>query len=385
LRFLPEEIQVEGLKGKLGNSPLNLSGTISRTTPSGSAERLSKSDSEKISTESVKRLTFKISSTQLDLDPLFPKKKETTPTSFEKVKDWLLNWSFEGRVEIDQGNLRNFHYQELKAEMKTVDGKLHIHPFQFKADGGDFWGEGWIQPTERGIRFEMKPRLSNMEAKAFLRTFFQKGEEEKTVVTGRMHIQKVELRGEGENFQKIKESLNGKLNLDVENGAIEKANILSKIFSILNVSQWFKGRLPDLKTNGLPYRDITATVLVKDGIASTDDFLIDSDAMRITVLGKVDLGKNWMDARVGVHPLVTIDTILSSVPIAGYILTGKDKAFISYFYEVRGNLDDPKIEAIPFKSIEEPSWGIIKRLLETPLRPFQKAPSSTNQGKSKPR
>jgi uncharacterized protein involved in outer membrane biogenesis len=288
-------------------------------------------------------------------------------------------------VEIDQGNFRNLHYQELKAEVKTADGKLHIHPFHFKADGGDFWGEGWIQPTERGIRFEIKPRLSSMEAKAFLRTLFQKEEEEKTVVTGRMHIQKVELRGEGENFQKIKESLNGKLNLEVENGAIEKANILSKIFSILNVSQWFKGRLPDLKTKGLPYRNITATFHVKDGIASTDDFLIDSDAMRITILGKVDLGKNLMDARVGVHPLVTIDTILSSVPIAGYILTGKDKAFISYFYEVKGNLDDPKIEAIPLKSIEEPSWGIIKRLLETPLRPFQKAPSSNHQGKSKPR
>ncbi len=385
LRFLPEEIRVEGLKGKLGNSPLNLSGAISRMTPSGSTVRLSKLDSEKIPTESIKRFTFNISSTQLDLDPFFPKKKETTPTSFEKVKDWLLHWSFEGKVEINQGNFRNFRYQELKAEMKTSDGKLHIHRFQFKAEGGDFWGEGWIQPTERGIRVEMKPRLSNMEAKAFLRTLFQKEEEEKTVVTGRMHVQKVELRGEGENFQKIKESLNGGLNLEVENGAIEKANLLSKIFSILNVSQWFKGRLPDLKTKGLPYRTITATLHVKDGIASTDDFLVDSDAMRITILGKVDLGKNLIDARVGVHPLVTIDMILSSVPIAGYILTGKDKGFLSYFYAVKGNLGDPMIEVIPLKSIEEPSWGIIKRLLETPLRPFQKGPSSNDQEKSKPR
>ena len=107
--------------------------------------------------------------------------------------------------------------------------------------------------------------------------------------------------------------------------------------------------------------------------------------MRITILGKVDLGKNLIDARVGVHPLVTIDMILSSVPIAGYILTGKDKGFLSYFYAVKGNLGDPMIEVIPLKSIEEPSWGIIKRLLETPLRPFQKGPSSNDQEKSKPR
>ncbi len=269
----------------------------------------------------------------------------------------------------------------MKGEMKTVDGKLHIHPFQFKTNGGDFWGEGWIQPTEKGIRFEIKPRLSNIEAKAFIRTLFQKEEEGRVALTGRVHIDKVELRGEGENSQKMKESLNGVLRFEIENGVIERFNILSKIFSILNVSQWFKGRLPDLKTKGLPYRDITATLQVKDGIVFTDDFLVDSDAMRITILGKVDLGKNFIDARIGVHPLVTVDTILSYVPIAGYILTGKDKGFISYFYDVKGNLDDPKIEGIPFKIVEESTWGIIKRLLETPLRPFRKNSSSNKEKK----
>lgn len=381
-RFLPEEIRFEGLKGKVGNSPLNASGIISRVTPSGSAPSSSKSGAMKTSAESIKRLTFQISSTQLDLDPLFPKKKQTTPTSFEKVKEWLSNWSFEGKVDIEQGNFRGLHYRELKAEMKTVDGTLFIRPFHFKGDGGDFWGEGWIKPTEKGIRFEIKPRISNMEAKAFIRTLFQKEEEERVALTGGVHIDKVELRGEGENSQKMKESLNGSLRFEVEKGMIERWRILSTIFSILNVSQLFMGRLPDLKTKGLPYRNITATFHIKDGIASTDDFLVDSDAMRITLVGKVDLGKNTMDARIGVHPLVTIDTILSNVPIAGYILTGKDKAFVSYFYEAKGNLDDPKIEAVPFKIVEESTWGIIKRLLETPLRPFQKTPSSNNKEKN---
>jgi hypothetical protein len=50
---------------------------------------------------------------------------------------------------------------------------------------------------------------------------------------------------------------------------------------------------------------------------------------------------------------------------------------------VKGNLDDPKIEAIPLRSIEETSWGVIKRLLQTPLRPFQKTPSSNSNGKNR--
>jgi len=371
----PEQIRFDELKGKLGDSPVTVSGALSRGSPSSpvSPRKAGKGPSLP---ESGRRLSLQISSPQLDLDPLFPKKEGAPPTSYEKMRDWLSNWSIDGKVQIDKGKYRSLHYQDLKGEMKTVDGTLFVRPFQFKGDGGDFWGEGWIKPTEKGIRFEIKPRVSNMEAKAFIRTLFQKGEGEKVMITGRVHVDKVELRGEGENSQKMKESLNGSLRFEIKDGVIERFNILSKIFSILNVSQWFKGRLPDLKTKGLPYHNMMATIHVKDGLASTDDFLVDSDAMRITLIGKVNLGKNLIDARIGVHPLVTIDTILSNLPIAGYILTGKDKGFISYFYEVKGNLGDPKIEAIPLKSIEEPSWGIIKRLLEMPLRPFQKNSSS---------
>ncbi len=358
--FSPEQVRLDGLKGKLGDSPIVFSGSISRK-----GQRVG----------SGKVVSFQLSSSQLDLDPLFPKREETTPTSFEGIRDLLSNWPLDGKVNVDQGKYQALRYQDLKAEMKTADGKLLIHPFQVKADGGDAWGEGWIEPTERGIRFEIKPRISNMEAKAFLRSLLQMGEEGKVMVSGRIHISNVELGGEGENFQKVKESLNGRMRLDVEEGVIERFNILSKIFSILNVSQLLKGRLPDLKTKGLPFHQIMANIYVKDGIASTDDFVVDSDAMRITLIGKVDLGKKQIDARIGVHPLVTLDTVLSKIPIVGYVLTGKDKGFLSYVYEVSGDLDDPTIEAIPIKSLGQGFWGIIQRLLETPLRPFQKAPS----------
>jgi hypothetical protein len=374
LLLSPEDIQFNGLKGRLGDSPIRISGALSRISPF-SPDHSQKREDIRLA-DSRRSLSLKISSPQLDLDSLLPKKEETTPTSFEKVKDLLSDWSIDAKVEVGQGKYRDLYFQDLKVEMKTINGRLFIHPFQFKGDGGDLWGEGWIEPTAKGVRFEIKPRVSNMEARTFIRTLFQKGGEERVLITGRVHIDKVNLRGEGEDFQKVKESLNGSLRFEVEKGMIERWKILSRIFSILNVSQLFMGRLPDLKTKGLPFNQIQANFQIKDGIASTEDFFVDSDAMRITLIGRADLGKNTVDAMIGVHPLVTVDTILSNVPIVGYILTGKDKAFISYFYEVKGNLDDPKIEGLPVKSIGEGFFGIIKRLLETPLRPFQKSPSS---------
>ncbi len=354
----PDEIRFDGLKCRWGDSPIVLKGLMSRTRSRVGA---------------AKRVSFQLSSPQLDLDPLFPRREKAAPTSFEGLKDWLSNWALDGKVSVEQGKYGGLHYQGLQIEVKTTDGKLIIHPFQIKADGGDAWGEGWIQPTDKGIRFEIKPRISNIEAKAFLRTILQMGEEEKVLISGRIHIDKVELKGEGEDFQKVKESLHGGMRLEMEEGVIERFNILAKIFSILNLTQVLVGRLPDLKTKGLPFHRIVANIDVKDGIASTQDLVVDSDAMRITLIGKVDLGKHQIDARIGVHPLVTVDTVLSKIPIVGYILTGKDKAFLSYVYEVTGDLNDPKIEAVPVKGLGENFFGIIKRLLETPLRPFQKS------------
>src|SRR4030042_3106495 len=265
----PEQIRFNELKGKVGDSPITVSGTLFQGS-SSSAVSSQKVERGSALAESGRRLSFQISSPQLDLDPLFPKKEGTSPTSFEKMRDWLSSWSIDGKVQIDKGEYRSLHYQDLRGEMKTVDGTLFIHPFQFKSGGGDFWGEGWIKPTEKGISMEIKPRFSNMEAKAFIRTLFQKGEKERVMITGRVHVDKVELRGEGEDFQRMKESLNGSLRFEIERGVIERFNILSKIFSILNISQFFRGRLPDLKTKGLPYHQILAHIDVKNGVSSTD-------------------------------------------------------------------------------------------------------------------
>lgn len=371
LLVTPEQIRWDQWKGKVGDSPFVSSGIIDRENSSLSFKKVGGVPDL---TPWGRRISFHFHSTQLDINPFLSKKKEIPPPMIEKVNSFLLHWWINGTVQIDQGKYHTFQFQTLKTEMRTINGTLFLRPIQFKSDGGDFWGEGWIKPTEKGIQFEVKPRVSNMGANSFLNILFSKNEEERMKITGRVSIDKAELRGQGEDFQKLKESLTGSLRFEIENGVIERFNILSKIFSLLNISQFFRGRLPDLKTKGLPYHQILANIHIKEGVASTNDFIVDSDAMRMTVFGRVDLGKNLIDVRIGVHPLITIDTILSNVPIVGYILTGKDKAFLSYFYEVKGSLEDPKIEAIPLKSLEEPFWGTLKRLLETPLRPFQKAP-----------
>jgi len=116
----------------------------------------------------------------------------------------------------------------------------------------------------------------------------------------------------------------------------------------------------------MPYNSIIANFEIKNGIAVTEDLLIDSDSMRITTVGEIDMRTKQMDMIVGVQPFQTVDKIISSIPLAGRILTGDKKALIVFYYTVKGDMNDPEITAVPFESLGKGILGVFKRLLLTP-------------------
>jgi hypothetical protein len=74
---------------------------------------------------------------------------------------------------------------------------------------------------------------------------------------------------------------------------------------------------------------------------------------------------------LGVQPLGTIDTVVSSIPLLGHILTGENKSLITYYFEVKGPILDPQVEAVPFKALGDGVTGILKRLFLSPVRLFE--------------
>jgi uncharacterized protein YhdP len=144
--------------------------------------------------------------------------------------------------------------------------------------------------------------------------------------------------------------------------------VLSKIFSILNVSQLLKFQLPDMAKGGMPFSKITATVSLQDGLLSTNNAFLKSDAMNIIAVGKLDLLKETMDMVRGVQPLQSIDKVVSRIPILGWILTDKDKRFITVNFEAKGPWKDPVVRANPFRELAKEVLNIFKRVLQLPVK-----------------
>jgi hypothetical protein len=91
-------------------------------------------------------------------------------------------------------------------------------------------------------------------------------------------------------------------------------------------------------------------------------------------VGHLNLRQNIIDAKVGVLPLVTVDTLLSKIPLIGYILTGKRKGLLVFYFDVKGPISDPAVSMISVTSVGDAILGIIGRTLTTPIRLFKKIP-----------
>jgi uncharacterized protein YhdP len=192
---------------------------------------------------------------------------------------------------------------------------------------------------------------------------------EKQVIKGRLSING-EFTAKGDAIADIKRTSLGSANLLIEDGSLNRFSTLSKIFSILNISQFLKLKFPEMVSGGMPFDRITATFAIKDGIASTNDLFVDSEAMNISVVGSLNLPRNEIEATVGVKPLQTIDKVVSSIPIVGWILTGKDKALLTAYFEIKGKADNPSVNVLPVKAISKGVMGVFRRIFELPAKLF---------------
>ncbi|GAB4179199.1 MAG: hypothetical protein Kow00100_21170 [Geothermobacteraceae bacterium] len=263
-------------------------------------------------------------------------------------------------AETDRGRIGRFNFNHATATI-TSDGtgRLGVFPLHFRAGTGQ--GTGQVLADNRGHgpgRLRVTGHLEDFPAAAIHRELLQ----QKSIVDGT-------LRGdfflEGETGAFLK-TVDGGAHLEIRKGVLNRFTVLAKIFSLLNVSQLFSFKLPDMVQNGMPFDDMTASLAIEDGRLSSEDLLIHSEAMDISMVGSYDMPGAEIDAVAALKPLRTVDKIITKIPIAGWILGGKEKSLVTAQFRITGPAADPRVDAIPISSISSKVLGIFKRVLTLP-------------------
>jgi uncharacterized protein YhdP len=275
--------------------------------------------------------------------------------------------SLKASINAESGRVRDIPFERLKSSVMLENRVLYIPQLEASVAGGRLTGALRLDLAASGPdrRMQASCKLDHAVAEQLTKILGMKKEH----VRGTLSLQG-ELTAKGETLTDIKRTALGSARLQVIDGSLRYFATLSKIFSILNLSQLLKIQLPDMVSGGMPFNKVTGTFAIKDGIVSSSDLYVDSDAINISAVGSIILARDEIDATIGVKPLQTIDKVVSNIPIVGWVLTGKDRSFITAYFEAKGKLGDPAVKAIPAKSMSKGVLGVFRRIFELPVKLF---------------
>ena len=141
--------------------------------------------------------------------------------------------------------------------------------------------------------------------------------------------------------------MDGTANLRLRNGEINKR--MNVLFAVAQASDTLN---PFRSRDTIPYDQLDAPLVLKDGIAKTDQFSLQGPAVRMVGTGQVDLvgEEHHVEAVMGVFFFRSLDRVIGMFPLLNRLLLGPDDNLIATYFAVSGPWSNPRGTLIPTKS-----------------------------------
>lgn len=264
------------------------------------------------------------------------------------------------QVTAKQGTLGGLRFQNARGTIVDHKGVLTIYPLTFENGAGFCMTRvEFDRNHEHGI-LKVSGHAENINASILHQDLFEK----QGLIDGKLRGD-FYIEGIPYNDQFWHTAIGG-IYLQIKEGTLRKFHGLAKVFSLLNVSQLIAGKLPDMNTDGMPFTLMEGSLRILDGRARTEDMRVNSEAMNLSIIGDQSLVDSRIDFNLGVMPLRTVDKVITSIPIAGWILAGDNKALLTAHFKIEGTSDNPKVTPVPIGSVSNTVFGIVKRTFGLP-------------------
>jgi len=162
-----------------------------------------------------------------------------------------------------------------------------------------------------------------------------------------------------------------RFHLRATDGSIKKAELLSKILSLIDLTEIFKKNpVKILQGSGYQYDDIDVDAVIEDKKLKITRAKLNGSGLNLYGTGTIDLETHDIDMVILASPLKTIDKLINKIPIVGEKITGKNKSILSVPIKVEGKLDKPKTRFLP-KAVSSVSSDVIDAFVKTFKLPFK--------------
>ncbi|MDH4322016.1 MAG: AsmA-like C-terminal domain-containing protein, partial [Desulfobulbaceae bacterium] len=160
----------------------------------------------------------------------------------------------------------------------------------------------------------------------------------------------------------------GGLSIHSDQGRILRMTLLSRIFSVVNLTDLFaKEGLPSLEKEGFPYSNLDFEAEIKDNQLIINKGVVKGKGLNLFARGKMDLANYEADFTVLIAPFKTLDAIVSNIPLLGRVIGGKNATLLTIPVKVTGPITNPNVVPLAPSAIGE---GLINIVKDAVLLPF---------------
>jgi hypothetical protein len=167
---------------------------------------------------------------------------------------------------------------------------------------------------------------------------------------------------------KLRESLSGRITFIAEKGRVTRSTVLGSILSILNLTEIYRGTVPDMSGEGIAYDRMHIDAEFKQGKLLIHRYAINGPSLWMGSRGEIDLQSGQIQLTALVSPFKTFDRILNQIPVIRTIFGGR---LVAIPVEVSGDLSDPRVVPMHPAAIGTGLLEMLGRTLMLPVTIIQ--------------
>ncbi|GJL55690.1 MAG: hypothetical protein NPIRA02_28220 [Nitrospirales bacterium] len=298
-----------------------------------------------------------LESSQFDIDVLIPKGEGSM------LRDWLADVAgtstVMGNIHIDHPMYKELEGDNLSGILKIRDSLVTLDRIRSQAYGQPIAGRVFIHlPKERPVAIRSSFHMKGLPFDHIQQSF---GAEDR-LITGQLSVRGM-IQGHGRNPRGVMATLNGNIDVVMEQGHVKKGTVLPQIISLLNLPTVLRGKM-DLQKEGFPFTKMTATLNIQDGIISSDNVFLDSPIMKMTTAGKFDMVADQLDAVAAVSPFGRHTDFLRTIPLFDRVGMGSKNGMMTALFHVQGSITTPEVRYTPMESFPNGLTGLSQRALD---------------------
>jgi len=153
-----------------------------------------------------------------------------------------------------------------------------------------------------------------------------------------------------------------------EQGTLLRMALLSKIFSVINLTDLFFPQDNGHSPSGLPYSRMEITATIKDDKAFIDRGVLFGEGLNLFGSGHLDLSNYETDITLFIAPLKSVDTVMKRIPLVGRIIGGDSASLVTIPVSIKGPLADPDIQPLSPGAIGEATLNLVRETLNLPFK-----------------